>query len=50
MILKKKIPKEFYKLFRTRRRGRAGYLISGRFAIWHIEYPDSVGVVKKRFR
>jgi len=99
MILKKKIPKEFYKLFRTKNRdaymqflvaiyeennevytalgltieecrviiadtiakariiwedeeieeGRAGYLISGRFAVWHIEYLDSVGMVKKRF-
>ena len=33
----------------NRRRGRAGYLISGRFAVWHIEYLDSVGMVKKRF-
>ena len=98
MILKKKIPKEFYKLFRTKNRDaymqflvaiyeennevytalgltieecrviiadtiakariiwedeeieeRAGYLISGRFAVWHIEYLDSVGMVKKRF-
>ena len=100
MILKKKIPKEFYKLFRTKNRDaymqflvaiyeennevytalgltieecrviiadtiakariiwedeeieeedEPDTLFPGRFAVWHIEYPDSVGMVKKRF-
>lgn len=100
MILKKKIPKEFYKLFRTKNRDaymqflvaiyeennevytalgltieecrviiadtiakariiwedeeieeedEPDILISGRFAVRHIEYLDSVGMVKKRF-
>ena len=34
---------------RNRRRGRAGYLISGRFAVWHIEYLIRWGWLKSDF-